>query len=278
MKLSCYTNCYGADGVWSAVEHARIAGLSWIELALRTHAMGGLAIPESAVITEKAEPETVERFRALLAKNAVGLSGCNIGGADPLTAEGEKVLKQRISRAVDWFGATLVVSGAGQPASQAERSRLIERLRAIGDHAEGLGVCIALETHKGPTQNAQEMRKLMDELDHPAVRLNFDTGNIAYYNLGLDAASELEKVVGFVANVHVKDNRGRYEDWYFPAVGDGGSVDFRRIRHILLEAGYQGACTIEIEGISGEQDVGPEGRRERVLRSVEYLRQCGFKE
>ena len=86
---------------------------------------------------------------------------------------------------------------------------------------------LALETHKGPTQNADAMLALMDEVDHPHVRLNFDTGNIAYYNQGADPCDELEQVKHLVRNVHVKDNRGGFEDWYFPAVGDGGARRFR---------------------------------------------------
>ena len=85
---------------------------------------------------------------------------------------------------------------------------------------------LALETHKGPTQNAEAMLALMSEVDHPHVRLNFDTGNIAYYNKGADPCDELDKVKHLVRNVHLKDNRGGFEDWYFPAVGDGGAVDF----------------------------------------------------
>jgi inosose dehydratase len=135
---------------------------------------------------------------------------------------------------------------------------------------------VALETHKGPTQNAAAMLDLMNDVDHPGIRLNFDTGNIAYYNEGVDPADELEKVAPLVRNVHVKDNRGRFEDWYFPAVGDGGAVDFRRIREILDRVDYYGAYTIEIEGIAGEPEPGLEGRVERVRRSVEHLRKCGY--
>ena len=63
------------------------------------------------------------------------------------------------------------------------------------------------------------MLALMAEVDHPRVRLNFDTGNIAYYNHGADPVAELERVKHLVRNVHLKDNRGGFEDWYFPAVG-----------------------------------------------------------
>ena len=116
----------------------------------------------------------------------------------------------------------------------------------------------------------------MADVGHPNVMLNFDTGNIAYYNAGVDPCDELDRVKHLVRNVHVKDNRGGYEEWYFPAVGDGGSVDFRRVRQILDEIGYTVAFTIEIEGIGGEAEPGLDERQERVRRSVEHLRSCGY--
>jgi inosose dehydratase len=153
---------------------------------------------------------------------------------------------------------------------------MVESLRSLGDTAAELGVTIALETHKGPTQNADAMLALMDDVDHPHVRINFDTGNIGYYNPGADPVAELERVKHLVRNVHVKDNRGRAEDWYFPAVGDGGAVDFRRVREVLDGVGFAGPYTIEIEGIQGEPEPGLEGRVERVARSVRHLRVCGY--
>jgi inosose dehydratase len=120
------------------------------------------------------------------------------------------------------------------------------------------------------------MLALMEEVNHPAVRLNFDTGNIAYYNPGFDPCDELEKVKHLVRNVHLKDNRGRFEDWYFPALGDGGAVDFTRVRQILDGVGFQGPYTIEIEGIGGEPEPGLEARQERIARSARHLRQCGY--
>ena len=149
-------------------------------------------------------------------------------------------------------------------------------LRRLGDVAAEHGITLALETHKGPTQNAEAMLATMGEVDHPHVRLNFDTGNIAYYNKGVDPCDELERVKHLVKNVHLKDNRGGFEDWYFPAVGDGGSVDFVRVRRILDGVGFTGPYTIEIEGIAGEPDPGIDARQERIARSVTHLRACGY--
>ncbi len=274
--VSCFSNCYGGAGVWPAVEMIRDAGIHHLELALRGHNLGGLVIPESAVITEKANDATAQSFVDHLAKHEVSVSGCNVGGADIRTEEGVAITERRIRFAARWFGVSICVTGAGQPTNDDERRLTVANLRKLGDVAASEGITLALETHKGPTENAAAMLALMSEVDHPHVLLNFDTGNIGYYNAGVDPCDELEKVKHLVRNVHVKDNRGQPEDWYFPAVGDGGAVNFTRVREILDGVGYQGAYTIEIEGIGGEPEPTLEERQNRIARSVEHLKRCGY--
>lgn len=274
--VGCFSNCFGAEGVRAAVARLRSTGLDHLELALRGHNLGGLVIPESAVVTEKASDAEAQAFVDLLARHGVRVSGCNVGGANILTAEGLDLTLRRMRFARRWFGVDVVVSGAGQPATDEERRTMIDSLRALGEAARGLGLTVALETHKGPTQNAEAMLALMRDVDHPHVRLNFDTGNIAYYNRGANPVDELDKVKHFVRNVHLKDNRGGFEDWYFPAVGDGGAVDFTRVRELLDGVEFAGPYTVEIEGIQGEPQPGLGGRVERVARSARHLSACGY--
>lgn len=274
--LSCFTNCYGPDGVRAAARKIREAGIDHLELALRGHDFGGLVIPESAVVTEKADDATAQAFVDLLAEHQVKISGCNVGGADIRAEEGVALTERRIRFAARWFNVAICVTGAGQPADADQRRTVVKALRRLGDCASEVGITLALETHKGPTENAAAMLAIMDEVRHPHVLLNFDTGNIAYYNAGVDPCDELEKVKELVRNVHVKDNRGLPEDWYFPAVGDGGAVDFSRVASILDGVGYQGAYTIEIEGIGGEPEPGLEERQRRIARSVAHLKGLGY--
>jgi L-ribulose-5-phosphate 3-epimerase len=274
--VSCFTNCYGESGVWTAAARIKETGIDHLELALRGHNFGGLVIPESAVVTEKADDGTAQAFCDHLRLNGVTVSGCNVGGADIRTRAGVELTERRIRFAARWFAVKICVSGAGQPIDAGDRQTIIAHLRQLGETAGECGVTLALETHKGPTQNAEAMLALMSEVDHPHVRLNFDTGNIAYYNKGTNPCDELDKVKHLVRNVHIKDNRGGYEDWYFPAVGDGGAVDFVRVREILDGAGFAGPYTIEIEGIGGEPEPGVNGRHERVRQSVDHLRACGY--
>jgi inosose dehydratase len=206
----------------------------------------------------------------------VAISSCNVGGADIRTHQGFDLTARRIRFAARWFGVAVCVSGAGHPVDAAEFADVVEHLRRLGDVAAENGTTLSLETHKGLTQNAEAMLSLLAKIDHARVRLNFDTGNIAYYNRGADPCAELDKVKHLVRSVHLKDNRGRFEDWYFPALGDGGAVDFGRMREILDGAGFQGPYTIEIEGIGGEPEPGLEVRHDRIARSVEHLKAAGY--
>ncbi len=275
-QIAVYSNCYGPSGVRAAVVGLSEAGLDHVELALRGHDFGGLVIPESAVVNEATDEASRLEFLGLMRDRGVSASGCNVGGADILTPEGLALTAARIRFADRCFGAKVAVSGAGRPADEAERRVVVDHLRLLGDLASGLGMTLTLETHQGPTQDADAMLGLMAELDHPAIGLNFDTGNIAYYNRGADPAVELDRVKHLVRSVHLKDNRGGFEDWYFPALGEGGAVDFRRVREILDGVGFRGPYTIEVEGIGGELEPGPASRHRRVVRSIEHLRACGY--
>ena len=166
--LSVFTNCFGADGVRAAVENVRKCGFDHVELALRGHDFGGLVIPESAVITPDSDSRDVVSFVELLKLHGVGISGCNVGGADLRTLAGRDLTERRIRFSKRIFDVEVVVSGAGQPADSAERVAILKNLKSTSAKWRRLWVSsIALETHKGPTQNASEMLQLMGEIDHP---------------------------------------------------------------------------------------------------------------
>ena len=148
-----------------------------------------------------------------------------------------------------------------------------ERLRAAGEVAARHGVIIALETHPDLATNGATALATMRGVVHPNVRINFDTANIHFYNEGADCVSELRQIARYVASVHLKDTNGGYRNWHFPALGRG-VVDFAGVFETLDAVGFDGPCTLEIEGIEGEQKT----ERlicDRIAESLGYLRGLG---
>jgi L-ribulose-5-phosphate 3-epimerase len=79
-----------------------------------------------------------------------------------------------------------------------------------------------------------------------------------------------------VKHVHLKDSMGQFGQWYFPALGAGGAVDFLRVYQIMRDCGFAGPYSIEIEGIDGEPELTLEETHQRVVESVALLRRVGY--
>ncbi len=155
-------------------------------------------------------------------------------------------------------------------AGQTDRSLVYDRLRAIADYADIYGVTCVLETHPDLATNAQQARKTIINVNHPRIRINFDTANVYYYNHNLDMLDELQKLIDITAGIHLKDTPGNFGQWHFAALGTG-IVDFPGIFRLLEQHNFSGPCTIEIQGIEGE-DWDETTQLQQIADSVNYLR------
>ncbi|MFW6437665.1 MAG: sugar phosphate isomerase/epimerase family protein [Armatimonadota bacterium] len=149
----------------------------------------------------------------------------------------------------------------------------MDLLRDLADQAADRDLVISLETHPPYCENAEKMLRTMDAVDRPNLRVNFDTANIFYYNEGLDSADELERVIDYVASVHLKDTDGGFKSGNFPVLGRG-VVRFERIFATLENAGFDGPLTLELEG-EQVRDLDVDGRHQAVRDCMEYLRSIG---
>ncbi|MCB9784286.1 MAG: sugar phosphate isomerase/epimerase [Candidatus Omnitrophica bacterium] len=152
----------------------------------------------------------------------------------------------------------------------APKEVVCERLKQAGDLAKVHGVTIVLETHPDLGTNGEVHLETMKAIDHPNIRVNFDTANITYYNKNTDACTELKKIIDYVATIELKDHNLEFETWNFPVVGQG-KVDFKCILDVLRKNDYQGPITLEFEGIEGVK-LNREETLKAIEDSVEYAR------
>ncbi len=157
--------------------------------------------------------------------------------------------------------------------ANAPKEKAIEHLKRVGDIAMASNVIVSLETHPDLGTNGDVHAETMAAIDHPNVRVNFDTGNITYYNCGRNAVDELKKCIQYVATVEVKDHNGELESWTFPPLGKG-IVDFNGVLSVLDEHSYAGPVTLEFEGVKGVE-LDEQGAKQAIADSVAYLRSIG---
>ncbi len=155
-----------------------------------------------------------------------------------------------------------------------DRDFVYGRLQDIGDAAAEREIVVAMETHPDLITNADVALETMRSVNHPNIRINFDTANVHYYNEGVDSVEQFRRVSHAVAAVHLKDTNGAFQTWHFPALGEG-IVDFPSVFEIFAGHGRNGPYTLELEGIQGETLTRSDVER-RIEQSMDYLRDRGL--
>jgi inosose dehydratase len=272
--ISCLTNSYGRFGAQAGIEQLPAAGIHHVELPIRT---AGVDSPfgDQPFVTTAATLNDLKGVDRLLQQHGVSVCSCNVTSGNPLDPEVVAITKRKLDLAKH-FGVSLVVGGAGEATTPEELETLYANLREIGDHAGRLGITYCFETHPGICQHHRGMLDTMQALDHPHLKLNFDTANILYYNEQVESETALAKVCHHVRHIHLKDSQGDFGKWYFPALGRGGAVDFVRVLQLMSTCGFTGPYSLEIEGIAGEGELSLEAYQQRIAESVEHLRTCGY--
>lgn len=126
--------------------------------------------------------------------------------------------------------------------------------------AEAHQIIVNVEPHGYFTTNPERMAEMQAFSASPYLRMNMDTGNT--YIAGQDPVAFLQRFLGRVSHVHVKDVsaslaaalRGGATGIAVShcSLGEGVNADnIRRCLTLLHEAGYQGALSIECEGAGG---------------------------
>lgn len=88
-------------------------------------------------------------------------------------------------------------------------------------------------------------RWLLEQVNHPHLKLNFDYSHFELMDIPL--ADAIQQLIPHAVGVHVKDVQGRYPHFKFLLPGEG-AVDYRDYLRRLQAAGYDGAITVEISG------------------------------
>ncbi|KPP87935.1 MAG: myo-inosose-2 dehydratase IolE [Rhodobacteraceae bacterium HLUCCA08] len=132
----------------------------------------------------------------------------------------------------------------------------IETISKMG--AEVYGLTVSIHAHAaGFIDFEPELERLLDEIDESVLKICFDTGHHSY--AGYDPVAFMKRHMDRISYMHFKDIDpvvkadvvAERTDFY-QACGQGifcnlgrGDVDFPAVRQVLIEAGYDGWCTVE---------------------------------
>ncbi|MFT7463558.1 MAG: L-ribulose-5-phosphate 3-epimerase [Pseudohongiellaceae bacterium] len=140
------------------------------------------------------------------------------------------------------------------------REVMLHRLRSVIDSFSREGVDVAFETGQ---ESAETLFAVLEDLQRPAVGVNFDPANMILYGQG-DPVAACETLASRVKQLHVKDAIGAEHpgQWGREVVVGSGSVDWEALFGVLSRRGLAIDCLIEREaGDDREGDVARAARR-----------------
>ena len=151
--------------------------------------------------------------------------------------------------------------------------------------AEEYGLTVGIHAHAAGFMDFEpELERLLAEVDENILKICFDTGHHSY--AGFDPVAFMKRHISRISYMHFKDidpkvkakvvaNRTDFYDacgqGIFCNLGDG-DVDFPAVRQVLLDAGFEGWCTVE-------QDCDPAGDTSPIddaKLNRAYLQSIGF--
>jgi sugar phosphate isomerase/epimerase len=147
----------------------------------------------------------------------------------------------------------------------------VDNVRVLGDYAAGLGVEVAIELEPfklSLVNNLDRMVEFLDAVSHPAVRANLD---ISHLTLSHTPASEIQRLKGRIAHVHISDCDVKVHGDLPPG---RGVVDFIPYLSQLKHVGFDGTVSIELE-YSPEPDKIEDWVREAYEATDRLMRAVG---
>ena len=123
--------------------------------------------------------------------------------------------------------------------------KFYDRTKLLADAAAEKGVKFLLETGQ---ETAEELKHFLEEMDHPALWVNFDPANMILYDKGVPVEA-IRVLAPWVRHVHIKDAT-RTEvpgTWGAEVPWDTGDVGTESFLNTLEDIGFQGALAIERE-------------------------------
>jgi sugar phosphate isomerase/epimerase len=145
----------------------------------------------------------------------------------------------------------------------------LKRFKELGPLAAEHNVTVVVKQHGGTTGTGEACAKIVREVNHSAIQVNYDAGNVMDY-LNVDPLPDLEKCVDVVRSFCIKDHRNwpRDED-----CGPGfGEIDHYRLLGQVAQTGRRmPLCCENIWAPLVPRPADPGGIDTLARRAREYL-------
>lgn len=240
MKFGVNTVLFGGYDLKTAFEHIKFTGYRGAELA----AIVGMAEHLSAT----ADDAELRDIRGLAEE--VGLELYCVEAATNILLPENRERSKRVFERAAALGIPVVTIGSGGVSDDEEKTQQsIAAIAELAAAAADAGIRFALKLHYGQSiYNTKTALRLMDEVRHPALGLNYDATHIG--RVGDDPVEALAALKDHIIHMHIRDTRMDQLKISPPEgqIAGRGTVPLPAVVKKTVEIGYDGAVVLEIIG------------------------------
>lgn len=240
MKLGVNSVLFGGYDLKTAVDYIKFSGYKGIELA----SIVGMA----EHLTDTASDADLEEIRKLTEDAGLEMY-CIEAATNILVPENMERTKRVFERAAKLGIPMVTVGSAGESDNEERTEASILAIEELAQAAGDVGIKFALKLHYGQSiYNTKTALRLMEEVKHPALGLNFDATHVG--RVGDDPVAAFEALKDHIIHSHIRDTFIEQLKIAAPEyqIAGRGTVPLKDVVNKMVEVGYEGATVLEIIG------------------------------
>ncbi|MEM1301397.1 MAG: TIM barrel protein [Pseudomonadota bacterium] len=175
---------------------------------------------------------------------------------------------------------------AAEKMDQTEWTAYRDRIAHVAKMGTDAGLTVGIHAHAAGFMDFEpELERLLDEVPDDILKICFDTGHHSY--AGFDPVAFLKRHMDRISYMHFKDidpivkaDVITKSTGFYDACGEGifcklglGDVDFPAVRQALIDAGFDGWCTVEQDC---DPTLGNTSPVDDARYNRQYLQSIGF--
>lgn len=188
---------------------------------------------------------------------------------------GDKNAVNRLKKVIDvakLLGANTIVTDTGEIKEDEDDKKKVfyKDIKEIANYAMLNDITVCFEIHGGWCSNGKQGAEIIKTINHPNIRLNYDTANVIFYGGGRPE-EDIVNALPYMAFMHLKDKSGKDNEWNFPALGEG-NINFKKIFNLIKD--YDGPISIEVELTQEEHSL--KEINDAYKKSYNFLKRYGY--
>lgn len=235
-----FINSYIYHQLRDAIEGISQAGFKYLEILSTPGLAKGLL--QSPIDIKY---DDVEKLKSLITQNKVSIISWYYykGGKEYFV--NDKILSQfkRMLKIASILKIKYLTTDTDEVTDSFSEKEFYKYIDDIGDIANNFGIKICIDIHGKWICNGEKASKIIKKIKNPNIGINYCTGNTIYYS-NSRPEEDIKYAIPYLFKVHLKDSSGIFQDYSFPALGEG-KVDFYKIFSELKD--FTGPYIVEIE-------------------------------